>query len=49
MGTRLISSLGPIADISVQLVVNVNDDSGYIRVIVTGTPFMALVQVVEHG
>ena len=38
-----------IADIFTQFAVNANDDSGYIRVIITGTPFMALVQVVERG
>ena len=38
-----------IVDISAQFAVNVNNDSGYICVIITGTPFMALVQVVECG
>ena len=44
----VFNSLGPIADISAQFAVNANNDSGFIRVI-TGTPFMALVQVVERG
>ena len=44
-----VNSLGPIADISAQFAVNANDNSGYIRVIITGMPFMALVQVVERG
>ena len=44
-----LNSLGPIADISAQFAVNMNDDSGFIRVIITGTLFMALVQVMERG
>ena len=44
-----INSLGPIADISAQFAVHTNDDSGYIRIIVEDSPFMAPVQVVERG
>ena len=47
-GFNLLNCLGPIADISAQFAINANDDSGYIRVI-TGTPFMALVQGVKRG
>ena len=45
----LFNSLGPIADISAQFAVHTNDDSGYIRIIVEDSPFMAPVQVVERG